>query len=121
MEPTKQDSIRAEIAKKVRTLREKRGLTQAELSKKLGMSQSRFSVVERGDGSFSAEQFVEILRGFGGKSMIDWISPQPRTWTSSAPGSPTKNPCAKSSKDLQSSHAGVVWPPPSNPMIFLMP
>jgi transcriptional regulator with XRE-family HTH domain len=64
MKPTKQEATRAEIARKVRALREKRGLTQAELSKKLGMSQSRVSGVERGDGSFSAEQFVEILRVF---------------------------------------------------------
>jgi transcriptional regulator with XRE-family HTH domain len=39
-------------------------MTQAELSKRLGMSQGLFSVVERGEGSFSAEQFVEILRVF---------------------------------------------------------
>jgi len=45
-------------------LREQRKFTQADLSKKLGMSQGRYSVVERGEGSFSAEQFVEILKVF---------------------------------------------------------
>lgn len=62
--PAQQDAIRAEIARKVRALRESRNMTQADLSKKLGMSQGRFSVIERGEGSFSAEQIVEILRVF---------------------------------------------------------
>ncbi len=39
-------------------------MTQAELAARLGLSQSRLSQVERGDGSFTAEQFVEILRIF---------------------------------------------------------
>ena len=39
-------------------------MTQAELAGRLGLSQSRLSQVERGDGSFTAEQFVEILRIF---------------------------------------------------------
>jgi transcriptional regulator with XRE-family HTH domain len=64
MNPTRQEALRAEIAKKVHALREKRKFTQTELSKRLGMSQGRYSVIERGDGSFSAEQFVEILKIF---------------------------------------------------------
>jgi transcriptional regulator with XRE-family HTH domain len=55
---------RAQIAKKVGELRNARGLTQAELSKRLGLSQARLSQIERGGGSFSAEQFLEILRLF---------------------------------------------------------
>ncbi|BDU75730.1 helix-turn-helix domain-containing protein [Mesoterricola sediminis] len=64
MNTTKSNAIRAEIAKNVRALREGRRMTQAYLSRRLGMSQGRFSVVERGDGSFTAEQLVEILRLF---------------------------------------------------------
>lgn len=55
---------KGEIAKKVRTLRLSRHLTQDELSQALGLSQGRYSEIERGQGSFSAEQFLEILRIF---------------------------------------------------------
>jgi transcriptional regulator with XRE-family HTH domain len=52
------------ISQTVRALRQERGWTQAELAKKLGLSQSRLSEIERGAGSFSAEQFLLILRLF---------------------------------------------------------
>lgn len=55
---------RSEIARKVRSLRTERHLTQAELSKALGLSQGRYSEIERGKGSFTAEQFLELLRRF---------------------------------------------------------
>lgn len=57
-------SLRSSIGRKVRALREDRGLTQAELAKRLGLSQNRLSEVERGQGSFSAEQFLLLLRIF---------------------------------------------------------
>ena len=56
--------IRTEIAKKIRALRVERHWTQAELSKELGLSQGRFSEIERGQGSFTAEQFLEVLKLF---------------------------------------------------------
>jgi transcriptional regulator with XRE-family HTH domain len=55
---------RAHIARVVRALRKERGWTQAELAGKLGLSQNRLSEVERGDGSFTAEQFLLILKLF---------------------------------------------------------
>lgn len=55
---------RAKIARKVKALREERRWTQAELSGRLGLSQSRLSEVERGQGSFTAEQFLTILKLF---------------------------------------------------------
>lgn len=58
------NQIRAEIARKIRALREERHWTQAALSKRLGLSQGRFSEIERGQGSFSAEQFLEVLKLF---------------------------------------------------------
>lgn len=63
-QPAALDGSRLHIAKKVGELRKARGLTQAELSKRLGLSQARLSQIERGGGSFSAEQFLEILRLF---------------------------------------------------------
>ena len=55
---------RVRIAAKVRELRRQRRWTQAELASHLGLSQSRLSEIERGAGSFTAEQFLEILRLF---------------------------------------------------------
>lgn len=55
---------RQEIARKVRDLRNARGWTQAELAKRLHLSQNRLSEIERGQGSFTAEQFLLILRLF---------------------------------------------------------
>ncbi|MBL0311238.1 MAG: helix-turn-helix transcriptional regulator [Holophagaceae bacterium] len=64
MEISKRNKIRTEIAGKIRALREGRRWTQADLSTKLGLSQGRFSEIERGQGSFTAEQFLEILSLF---------------------------------------------------------
>jgi transcriptional regulator with XRE-family HTH domain len=62
--PNKKDKIKANIARKVRELRKQRRWTQAELAGRLGLSQSRFSEIERGAGSFTAEQFITILSLF---------------------------------------------------------
>ncbi len=55
---------RAHIARRVHELRKGRRWTQAELARHLDLSQSRLSEIERGDGSFTAEQFLAILRLF---------------------------------------------------------
>lgn len=55
---------RDRVARKVRDLRLARKWTQGELAEQLGLSQSRLSEIERGDGSFTAEQFLHILRLF---------------------------------------------------------
>jgi transcriptional regulator with XRE-family HTH domain len=52
------------IARKVQALRRERRWTQAKLSGRLDLSQSRLSEIERGGGSFTAEQFLEILKLF---------------------------------------------------------
>jgi transcriptional regulator with XRE-family HTH domain len=63
--PLKQlDKNRREIASRVRELRRSRRWTQAELAKQLQMSQSRLSDIERGAGSFTAEQFLLLLKIF---------------------------------------------------------
>ncbi|HEY3351952.1 MAG TPA: helix-turn-helix transcriptional regulator [Polyangia bacterium] len=56
--------LRAVIATRVRDLRRERHWTQVELSRRLGLSQSRLSEIERGDGSFTAEQLLLILKLF---------------------------------------------------------
>jgi transcriptional regulator with XRE-family HTH domain len=65
MAPATEDApSRAQIAKVVRGLRRERAWTQAELARKLGLSQSRLSEIESGAGSFTAEQFLQILKLF---------------------------------------------------------
>ena len=68
------EKTKADIARKVHDLRRGRRWTQAELARRLDLSQSRLSEVERGDGSFTAEQFLTILRLFN-------VSVQGRCWT----------------------------------------
>lgn len=58
------EDFRRAIARSVRRLRLERGWTQAELASVLGVSQGRLSELERGDGSFSAEQVLVVLREF---------------------------------------------------------
>lgn len=52
------------IGSKIRSLRKARKWSQDELATKLELSQSRLSELERGDGSFTAEQFIEALSLF---------------------------------------------------------
>ncbi len=56
--------IRQEIAGKVRDLRRSRSWTQTELAERLGISQNWLSELERGEGSFTAEHFLLLLRLF---------------------------------------------------------
>jgi len=55
---------RSHVSGVVRTLRRDRAWTQSELARKLGLSQSRLSEIEGGGGSFTAEQFLLILKLF---------------------------------------------------------
>jgi len=55
---------REHIGAKVRELRLARHWTQIELARHLGLSQARLSEIERGGGSFTAEQLLLILRLF---------------------------------------------------------
>ncbi|HEX7667581.1 MAG TPA: helix-turn-helix transcriptional regulator [Polyangiaceae bacterium] len=56
--------LRTLIGKQTRELRKQRQLTQSELAGELGISQGRLSELERGDGSFTAEQLLTLLRIF---------------------------------------------------------
>lgn len=60
----KLSKIQLTIGRRVRELRLGRRWTQAELASELGLSQGRLSELERGEGSFTAEQLVVILQLF---------------------------------------------------------
>src|SRR3989338_3410321 len=57
----KAQKIIAPIIKKARL---GRGLSQAELAEKIGITQSRLSQIENGNGSFSAEQLITLSKFF---------------------------------------------------------
>lgn len=69
------EKSRARVAERVRALRLERRWTQAELAQKLDMSQARLSEIERGGGSFSAEQLIVML-GLFNVSMDEFVPPQ---------------------------------------------
>lgn len=62
--PRKPPAARRGIGPKVRQFRQARRWTQAELASRLDVSQGRLSQLERGEGSFTAEQFLTILELF---------------------------------------------------------
>jgi transcriptional regulator with XRE-family HTH domain len=70
------EKAREKVALKVQGLRKERHWTQAELSRRLGLSQSRLSEIERGAGSFTAEQFLTILKLFNVTASD--FAPEPR-------------------------------------------
>lgn len=58
------ENFRIRVYERVKRLREERRHTQAEFAKLLGLSQQQYSRIERGLGSFSAEQFLFLLEKF---------------------------------------------------------
>lgn len=58
------DKLRIHVGQTVRELRRGRRWTQAELARRVGVSQGRLSEIEGGKGSFTAEQFLLLLRMF---------------------------------------------------------
>jgi predicted XRE-type DNA-binding protein len=57
--------VKLALAAGVRRMREKRGLTQAELATQLGSSQSRVAKMEAGDRSVSLDLMVRSLLAIG--------------------------------------------------------
>jgi transcriptional regulator with XRE-family HTH domain len=57
--------LKLALATGVRRLRERRGLTQAELARRLGSSQSRVAKIEAADASVSVDLMVRSLLGIG--------------------------------------------------------
>jgi len=66
--------LRSEIGARIRELRRERLWTQTRLAALLGISQNYLSLLERGRGSFTAEQLLTILRHFN--VPIDYFFPK---------------------------------------------
>lgn len=56
--------LQTKIADKAKLARIERKFTQREIAKLLGLSQSRYSEIENGSGSFTAEQFVTLMKHY---------------------------------------------------------
>ncbi|MBI5881769.1 MAG: helix-turn-helix transcriptional regulator [Elusimicrobia bacterium] len=67
-------ALRTEIGSRVRKLRQERRWSQTRLAALLGISQNYLSLLERGLGSFTAEQLLTILKHFN--VPIDDFSPK---------------------------------------------
>jgi ribosome-binding protein aMBF1 (putative translation factor) len=60
--------LKLSLAAGVRRFRERRGLTQAALAKRLGSSQSRVAKIEAGDASVSIDLMIKSLLGIGART-----------------------------------------------------
>ena len=58
-------SIPAQLAPQLRSLRKVRGLSQADLAIKLGVTQSRIAAIERNPAAVSTGQLLDILKVLG--------------------------------------------------------
>ncbi len=63
--PKNEVFTKAEVGRRVRELRASRGLTQAELARKLGMPQPNVSEIERGGRGLTVHQAVRLAKALG--------------------------------------------------------
>jgi DNA-binding XRE family transcriptional regulator len=61
-------ALKLALAAGVRQFRERRGLTQAALARRLGSSQSRVAKMEAGDASVSVDLMIKSLLEIGAKT-----------------------------------------------------
>jgi transcriptional regulator with XRE-family HTH domain len=62
--PEDMENLRSTLARNLRELRRSRRWSQREVAEQIGLSQSRLSQIERGDGSFTAEQLIKLIQLF---------------------------------------------------------
>jgi transcriptional regulator with XRE-family HTH domain len=62
--PTTPSTRRRDIGQKLKALREARRLNQTNLAARLGISQARISLIERGQAALDAGEFLDVLRIF---------------------------------------------------------
>lgn len=59
-----------QLSTHLRSLRQSKGITQKDLAKMLGVTQSRVAAIERHPGAVSAGQLFEIIRTLGASIVI---------------------------------------------------
>jgi HTH-type transcriptional regulator/antitoxin HipB len=63
-------SVPGQLAPQLRSLRKVRGLSQTDLAKRLGVSQSRIAAIESNPTAVSAGQLLEILAVLGANLVL---------------------------------------------------
>ncbi len=58
-------NFREQVGKRIKTIREKANLTQAEVAKKAGININYFAVIERGEVTTSSEKLKKISDALG--------------------------------------------------------
>ena len=79
-------SISDQLAPQLRSLRKVRQLSQADLARQLGVTQSRIAAIERNPAAVSAGQLLEMLKVLG----VDLVLRDTRAPTAPAP-QPTRS------------------------------
>jgi transcriptional regulator with XRE-family HTH domain len=64
-----QEKIRKELGEKLRAVREKGGLTQAEVAAKSGVHVNYYARIERGEENPSFEKLQGVMKALGLKSL----------------------------------------------------
>ena len=88
------DQLKAHL----RSLRKQRGLTQAELGRRLGLGQVRIAEIEAKPGLVSVDQLVKLLSALGAGLVVrdlDGGSASPVARPASEPGSSAPAPAAR--------------------------
>ncbi len=62
----------------LKSLRKSRGMTQAELARRLGVVQSRVADIERDPGAVSVEQLLQVLALLGTQMVVRETSTEPQ-------------------------------------------
>jgi HTH-type transcriptional regulator/antitoxin HipB len=76
----------AQLSAHLKSLRQARGLSQADLGKLLGVGQVRIANIEKNPGAISVEQLVKILRLLDTSLVLQPNAPA----TNGKPGSPVE-------------------------------
>lgn len=66
---TDDEKVRRKLGERLKSAREKAGLTQAQVATKAGVNANYYAVVERGEGNLSVEKLNRIMRVLGIKSL----------------------------------------------------
>ena len=72
------DQIRAVLGTRLRAFRKSRGLTQADLASRSGLSRPTVSTIERGN-DVSLDSFLSVLRALDLLDALDVTVPEPAT------------------------------------------
>ena len=100
------DQLKAHL----RSLRKQRGLTQAQLGKRLGIGQVRIAEIEARPGLVSVDQLVKLLSALGASLVVRDLeggsaSPVARTAPEPAPSSPAPAARKKSGVGAGKAHS----------------